>query len=103
MLSRNLEHFSPTVFRAASTVLCWQPVRRAVARTPTALDKQLDDLHDLFMFRPQAVQRRFRKGFGAAHAAIALHDAVNVFEAAKFLGFAGAAMTFQLAFLGKES
>jgi hypothetical protein len=55
------------------------------------------------MFRPQAVQRRFRKGFGAAHAAIALHDAVNVFEAAKFLGFAGAAMTFQLAFLGKES
>jgi hypothetical protein len=32
-----------------------------------------------------------------------LHDAVNVFEAAKLFGFAGAAMTFQLAFLGKVS
>jgi hypothetical protein len=32
-----------------------------------ALDKQLDDLHDLFMVNPQTVQwLRFRKGFAAA-------------------------------------
>ena len=67
------------------------------------LDQKFYDLNDLFVFRSQSVQRRFGKSFGTAHAAVTLDDAVNVFEAAKFLGFAGAAVTFQLAFLGKES
>jgi hypothetical protein len=66
--------------------------------------EQFDDLRDLFMFRSQPVQRlRFRKGFTASDTAITLDDAVFVFKSAKFLGLTGAAMAFQLAFLGKES
>jgi hypothetical protein len=57
-----------------------------------AFDKQFDDLHDLFVFNAQTVQRlRFRKGFAAARALEALHDAIDVLEATEFAAFAATA------------
>ena len=44
-----------------------------------AFDKKFDDLDNLFMFRPQAVQRlRFGKGFVASDAAVTLDDAIFI-------------------------
>ncbi|MGD0252137.1 MAG: hypothetical protein ABSC01_05525 [Verrucomicrobiota bacterium] len=69
-----------------------------------ALTKQPDNIIDLLGFDSQAVQRlRLGKGFVASQAAEAANDTVLVSEIGEVLGFAGTAMAFQLAFLGKES
>jgi hypothetical protein len=66
--------------------------------------KESDDLNDFTMLDSQSLQRlSFRECFATAYAAVALHGAVSVSEAAKLLGFAVAAVTFQLAFLGKAN
>jgi hypothetical protein len=69
-----------------------------------ALTKQLNHLMQFAGFDAQAVQRLlFGKRLTATDTAEAFNDTVFITEIGKVFGFAGAAMAFQLAFLGKES
>jgi hypothetical protein len=93
------------VFRTASAVLCWQPTCQP-GGCPNAkpFAKEFDDLNYLAVVNSKAVQRlRFREGFSTAFATTALHGAVAIAEVSEASGFAIAAVTIQLAFLGKAS
>ena len=66
--------------------------------------KAAHDLTDLFKVCPNVFQRlTFGKSFAATDAAETLNDTVFIAIIGEMFDFAGAAVTVQLAFLGKES